>query len=151
MTTSNETILGYLTISADREESIPQEFAGSVVRVTVHAGRYPIVLARSRYNTTYIVARCSATQTYSGWFGSNTRVDRTPKPTTWNWTPRGYELANLVLAGSKAEEKVELVDGVEVGVHAYMSERREGDEGYVPCARFLGELRMGGRRIETSI
>lgn len=79
------TVVGTVTISETREWKRSNEFAGHDTRVEVPAGTYELVKSGSRF-----VARIPATQTYDGWFGTNTRIDTERRPTEYALTIESY-------------------------------------------------------------
>lgn len=76
---SNAKKIGMFVVAVGFEFSPSQEFAGAVETVEIPAGEYEIV----RYDSGMSCGiRLVGTRTFSGWFGTNTRVDRTSVPGT---------------------------------------------------------------------
>jgi hypothetical protein len=96
--TPDGTIIGYAIASEDFDYNPSQEFAGASETVRIPAGRYPVTVSHY-YSSGYGVITLEGVSTYRGWFGTNTRVDRTPKPTTEKRRIDFYELAYAVLQG----------------------------------------------------
>lgn len=111
--TPDGTIIGYAVASEAFDYSVPQEFAGACETVRVPAGRYPVTVSHY-YSSGYGLITLEGTSTYRGWFGSNTRTDHTPKPTTEKSRIDFYELAYAVLQGrTRGGLAFEMAEGYE--------------------------------------
>src|SRR5260221_7361235 len=88
----NATRIGSFLVTTGFEYSPLQEFAGAVETVQIPAGEYEVV----RYGSGISCGiRLLGTRTYSGWFGTSTRVDTTPvEGTTATAYKYDYELAD---------------------------------------------------------
>lgn len=121
-------IIGYAVADSAFEHSVPQEFAGACETVQVPAGRYPVTLYRDYRYPTHAYVELEGVSTYRGWFGSNTRVDTTPRPCKANSRIDLYELARCVLEGKpRGGVRFELAEGYEARKvpFVYDGEQRE--------------------------
>ncbi len=93
-------IIAYAIANEAFEYSVPQEFAGACETIEVPAGRYPVTVSRL-YGQAHFAIELEGVSVYRAWFGTNTRINRTPEPAAPKSSIRGYELAFAVLEGRK--------------------------------------------------
>lgn len=109
------TIVGYAIVTETYKHEVSQEFAGASETIEVPAGRYPIEVTNTRGGIGAAYIRMAGTSVFRGWFGTNTRVSREPKPAVGHEHIYMYELANAIKNGGKRWSKdpmtLELADG----------------------------------------
>ncbi len=109
---SNTTKIGTFELKATETMSVPQEFAGASVMVEIPPGVYDVV----RYSGGSFGIRFVGEQVYSGWFGTNTRVDHERQPAQFSRSLYSYHVGQMICSG-----EIVPVEGVTAEPYEFVS------------------------------